>query len=96
VSPVLDLFPDQRLFLLLISKTGTAMPVEVGYSENGLDRQGRWAHWWCRTFGRAGKWKAPDPMQRLEVAQSETPGLATDFKNLLMVILGAPKSWRRS
>ena len=88
-NPVLDLLPDERRSYLLISKTGTSTPVEVSYSENRSERERLGSVLMVRDLRARREMEARlIQSQRMEAIANLAGGLAHDFNNALMVILG--------
>jgi two-component system, cell cycle sensor histidine kinase and response regulator CckA len=87
-NPVFDLFPGENRVYTLVSKTGSAYPVEIGSVENRAADELLGSILAIRNAGpRRELERRLVQSQRMEAASATAGGLAHDFNNLLMIIL---------
>jgi two-component system, cell cycle sensor histidine kinase and response regulator CckA len=87
-NPIFDLFPGENRVYTLVSKTGSAYPVEIGCVENRAADELLGSILAIRNAGpRRELEHRLVQSQRMEAASATAGGLAHDFNNLLMIIL---------
>jgi hypothetical protein len=88
-NPVFALGPDERRSYWLSSKTGNGTPVEIGCTENASEEERLGTVLAVRDIRvRRELESRMIQAQRLEAIANMAGGLAHDFNNVLMVILG--------
>jgi len=88
-NPIVDLRPHEQRVYTLISRTGKKTPVEIGCFEHGSESDTSGSILVLRDIGaRRDIESRLIQSQRMEAVAAMAAGLAHDFNNQLMVILG--------